>query len=114
MCLESALDKRTVIDWRNFMRDLCLVWKGTVTQIGGFNEDLSPIVVELDESAFGKFMTYISYFFVFVPICLLQASVNITEDGDKKHDGFLEVYNVDHVYVLLKKLPTEKRRHYSL
>jgi transposase-like protein len=52
---ETGIDKKTVIDWRNFVRDVCCRWCIYSPPIlGGLNEELEGKTVELDESAFGK------------------------------------------------------------
>jgi hypothetical protein len=49
------LDKETVVDWRNFIRDLTIQWKETyASKLGGYDENIEPRIVEIDESAFGK------------------------------------------------------------
>lgn len=46
---------KTGTDWLNFMRDIACDWvQKHAPMIGGFTEDLEPIIVEIDESAFGK------------------------------------------------------------
>jgi hypothetical protein len=52
---ELKLDKETVVDWRNFIRDLTIQWKETyASKLGGYDENIEPRIVEIDESAFGK------------------------------------------------------------
>lgn len=55
MIEETHVSEKGVIDWCNFLRDLCVEWKANHLQpIGGFDEDLEPVTIEIDESAFGK------------------------------------------------------------
>ena len=47
------ISKHTVIDWYNFVRDVCTIYVRNHPQpLGGFNNNGSPIVVEIDESYF--------------------------------------------------------------
>ena len=43
----------TVIDWYNFVRDVCAIdVRNNPQPLGGFDNNGSPIVVEIDESYF--------------------------------------------------------------
>ena len=47
------ISKYTVIDWYNFVRDVCAIDVRNHPQpLGGFDNNGSPIVVEIDESYF--------------------------------------------------------------
>jgi transposase-like protein len=53
---ELRLALQTIVDWRNFMRDVCVKWKQEkAPKLGGFTEEIEFKIVEIDESAFGKF-----------------------------------------------------------
>ena len=65
---EIGIHRESVVDWRNFIRDLMVKWKDeTAPQLGGFEDNLEPLVVEIDESAFGRF-GLIWYWFA---VCIL-------------------------------------------
>jgi hypothetical protein len=52
---ELDINRDIIVDWRNFIRDICLDWKRIrAPKLGGINEDLSEQIVEIDKSAFGK------------------------------------------------------------
>jgi hypothetical protein len=53
---ELNLSKQTVTDWQNFIRDLTTNWcENLAPQLGGIHPyDLTGLVVEIDESVFGK------------------------------------------------------------
>ena len=47
------ISKHTVIDWYNFVRDVCAIdVRNNPQPLGGFDNNGSPIVVEIDESYF--------------------------------------------------------------
>jgi hypothetical protein len=52
---ETGIFDEAVTDWRNFMRDVTMKWLDEFAEpLGGFNENGDPIIIEVDESAFGK------------------------------------------------------------
>jgi hypothetical protein len=52
---EFHVGKKSVIDWFNFMRDICTDYVNSHThKIGGYDEDINPLIVELDETVIRK------------------------------------------------------------
>ena len=49
---ELGVSSKTVVDWNNFLRDLCVRWCDTMPAIGGIDENGEQKIVELDESCF--------------------------------------------------------------
>lgn len=50
---QEEVSRPTIIDWHNFIREVCEEWLLANTQeIGGLSEDLEAIDVEIDESKY--------------------------------------------------------------
>jgi transposase-like protein len=50
---ETRTNVNTIMDWCNFLRDICCCWVDEHAKpIGGITLDLQPVVVEIDESCF--------------------------------------------------------------
>lgn len=50
---EAEISRRTAVDWMNFCRDECSNWlRRNPTELGGFDGQGQPIIVEIDESKF--------------------------------------------------------------
>jgi hypothetical protein len=51
---EVGINKNSVVDWSNFLRDICVDWnQNNVSRIGGIEEEdgaITPHVVEIDET----------------------------------------------------------------
>jgi hypothetical protein len=48
---DLEITEKIAVDWLNFCRDVCIAWKEAhPVTLGGFDENLEPIVVEIDET----------------------------------------------------------------
>ena len=50
---DAGFSSRTGVDWANFCRDICGQWfDRDNTELGGFDQNGDPVIVEIDESNF--------------------------------------------------------------
>ena len=55
LCKAIEIETKTAIDWYNFIRDICCTWNhANPPLLGGLNEDLENLIVEVDETVIDK------------------------------------------------------------